>query len=252
MCYYALLIFSGCGHAIQGQKPVNGAHRCPLARQRQELDNRSSGTPSLSNSVSTRPSPRTTISTLDAYQPNAETEAEASAPSHSPCGQKMTHPLFTHRVRSLCDECWQQSERRMAELEASVLGETHHQFVLKAKRDKVVFEGRRPRQLQLVAMRDAERAVERAVPPLTPPKPAPTQSVEESQTSTSPVSIKTTASTISYVRGLWEQTRTFSTSAVAQTKQSLDRSLAGGHAEHTPEIEDQDQRLIEVREIEPG
>jgi hypothetical protein len=82
-------------------------------------------------------------------------------------------------------------------LEDAAVVETHQKFIARSKRDKVIFEGRKPRQLQLVAMRDAEREAE-----------AHAEGGEENDI---PISQgtpgKENVTTMEYVRGLWVQSK---------------------------------------------
>ncbi|KPI43540.1 uncharacterized protein AB675_6667 [Cyphellophora attinorum] len=113
----------------------------------------------------------------------------------------MSHPLFTHRVPGPCNTCWEEVQYRLANLEDLAVVETHRNFITKSKKEKVIFEGRKPRQLRLVAMRDAERAAEAEVQA--------DAEAGEARDLPNPQGTpgKENVTTMEYVRGLWVQSK---------------------------------------------
>lgn len=195
MCYYALHIFLACGHAIRGSEPIHLPEGCPL-RRKDTPNRRSVRPPSLSNSISTQSSPRTTISSIDSLLMNP---LRNSPSSETPCDTRLSHPLHTHRIHGLCEACCEESRLRLAELDDAAGAEVQRTFVGRARRDKVIFEGKKPRQLQLIHIRDTER-LEKAQAV------AAAEAAMASSPPLSPISAKDSASTLNYMRGLWTST----------------------------------------------
>lgn len=138
MCYYALSIFTGCGHAVRAAKPIEGLSGCPYRWT--EMSNRQSmRTPSLTSSVSTEASPRITVGSIESLPALREPDGA----SETACAAQMWHPLHIHRFQGLCDHCETQALQRLSDLDFAI-AEGQTSLIQKARRDKVRIEGRRP------------------------------------------------------------------------------------------------------------
>jgi hypothetical protein len=172
MCYYALSIFLSCGHAVRAEQPIAGLSGCPL-RRKETSDRQFMRTPSLTNSMSTQASRRTTI---ESTRSSLQSTSQCANPE-TPCDKILTHPMYTHRSEGNCPECWQETQKRLRSVETAVAEEQRPIFekvIEKVRKDKTTIEGTRPRRLMLVDRRDAqniearENAKALAHPPSTP------------------------------------------------------------------------------------
>ena len=192
MCYYALGIYAACGHAVGSAKPIEGLSGCPY-RRKAMADRQFLRTPSLTSSISTQASPRTTVGSVESL-PVSKHETDTP---ETPCATRMWHPLHIHRFPGLCDTCQTQACGRLSDLELSI-AESQSALIQRARRDKVRIEGRQPRQLELVHRREMAK-VEKAEKDAEAVK-------DEPQRPSSPLSImkeSAPSSTFSYMRGLW-------------------------------------------------
>lgn len=150
----------------------------------------------------------------------------------------MSHPLHTHRIRGPCDTCWEQAQRRLATLEDTAVVETHQTFIAKAKRDKVIFEGKRPRTLRLVAQREAEKAA----------------AMQNLDAPTSPEPAKENATTMDYMRGLWEQSKAMAASVKSpdslRGKEGFEIDVIASNKHLS--LDNPDSSFVIATEAEPG
>jgi hypothetical protein len=185
MCYYALSVFLGCGHAVRSSTPLVGGSPC-LRRDQQVATAQTPRTPSLISSNSTQPTPRTTISSLESLTLDKFNQTDSYFPE-TDCGEALLHPMYIHRLENRCDDCEEVVARRLEELEIAVIADVQQTMVERARRSgrhKTMIEGRRPRQLELVRRLEPVQQTVAAEP----------------RSPGSPTSIRDTASAL---RGFW-------------------------------------------------
>jgi hypothetical protein len=185
MCFYAISIFSGCGHVVRSSTPVLGGPPCPH-RNQQMRTAQTPRTPSLISSSSGQPTPRTTISSLDSLTLD-KLNLTGTYLENNDCDEVLSHPMYIHRLEKRCDDCEEAVTRRLEQLEIAVIAEVQETMAERARRSrrhKTMFQGKRPRQLELVKRQE----------PVQQPTPA------QARSPGSPTSIRDTASAL---RGFW-------------------------------------------------
>lgn len=231
MCYYAVSIFLDCGHAVRAAKPIDGLSGCPF-RRKEWSDRQYARTPSLTHSISTQTSPRTTVSSVDSLAgPRVEAHPVAS---ETHCRAKLSHPLHTHRFQRCCPDCRRRSRARLADLDTAI-AEAHESFVDRARRDRVrvTIEGRNHRRLRLVDDRGAEKA-----------KAEQNANVGREPPSSPPL-LNDSSSTLEYIKDLWARRR------AAQWEQSQRNSTTGSPVQVTnPGRADKTVKMLEPESLD--
>ena len=145
MCYYSLFLFLQCGHPVASVRPVSRAPPCPIKYK--NLFN----TPSQASPISLEFQLPHGYEPLEPETPLVEQSPQAAEhkADEIECNTKLTHPLHTYRVNSLCKTCWLEKETRIAHFEVAVIRDTvDRDFDRKRRKHKVEVHGRKASTLR--------------------------------------------------------------------------------------------------------
>jgi hypothetical protein len=221
MCYYDLYIYQGCGHGLRADLPVA---ECP--EQRKVLpDGQSTRTPSLTHSVSTRASRRTTGDSLpeqeitdfasddQATEDNAS-RAQENTEAKEPCSKIQWHAFHTRLSLGNCPGCSRAAQARLSALLASIAEDQTNQGGETQTREKPLWKpvtitrSKTPRPLLLVARHEVEMAAKAQTAAAEAPLPAsPSTTTFHDARSTYAATFNDAASTVSYMKELWTRSK---------------------------------------------
>ena len=145
MCYHSLFLFLQCGHPVASLRPLSRAPPCPI-KHKNLFD-----TPSLASPISLEFLLPHGYEPLEPYTPLAEQLPQdvGDKEEETECNTKLTHPLHTYRVNSLCKTCWLEKETRIAQFEVAVIRDTVDRgFDRQRRKHKVEVHGRKARTLR--------------------------------------------------------------------------------------------------------
>ena len=105
MCYHSLYLFLTCGHSVPASYPLRNAPPC-RARAHRNSGNK--------NHVVRRPSQASPIEPCSHWRALPD-------PADGFCKEKLSHPLHTYRINSLCMMCLREREERLARFEIGAI-----------------------------------------------------------------------------------------------------------------------------------
>lgn len=140
MCYYRLYLHLQCGHAIPSRKalPSSISPPCPYLSESQALFTTPMMTSPIEKSFWTEstivpnPGPLNRLHTRkssnadrsDDMKTTTDQESQITAVAHKStfsCPQRLSHPLHTYKLNSLCLDCRAEREERLARFEIGVI-----------------------------------------------------------------------------------------------------------------------------------
>lgn len=139
MCYYSFFLFVQCGHLVSSQRPIKRAPSCPLESDGL-FEHPSHASPVLAE-----------LQLPHGYEPLDPTagSVEEEKKEETKCTAKLSHPLHTYRIDSMCRTCQVEKETRIARFEIACIRENIDRGFSRVRpKHKVEVHGKKPRTLR--------------------------------------------------------------------------------------------------------